>query len=60
MKGIALLGLALALEAAFLFSVSITPTRAQAAGQLAPRRAPSGAERRFVPDASAVVVAVRP
>jgi hypothetical protein len=43
MKGFALLGLALALEAAFLFSVQLTPSRDEAAAQLwpSPRTAPA-------------------
>jgi hypothetical protein len=39
MKGFAILGLALALQSAFLFSIATTPSRDEAAAQLWPNRA---------------------
>ncbi len=66
MKGFALLGLALALQSAFLFSIAVTPSRDEAAAQLWPNRpaaaartAPVDGEPRFVDVKDPIVVVVR-
>jgi hypothetical protein len=68
MKGFALLGLALALQSAFLFSVATTPSRDEAAAQLWPNRpapastartAPADEEPRIVDVEEPIVVVIR-
>lgn len=67
MKGFALLGLALALQSAFLFSIATTPSRDEAAAQLWPNRpaaasartAPQDEEPRVVDVEEPIVVVVR-
>jgi hypothetical protein len=69
MKGFALLGLALALQSAFLFSVAMTPSRDEAAAQLWPNRpaatsstartGPQDEEPRVVDVEEPIVVVVR-
>ena len=49
MKGFALLGLALALQSAFLFSIATTPSRDEAAAQLWPNRPAAAASARTAP-----------
>jgi hypothetical protein len=52
MKGFAILGLALALQSAFLFSIATTPSRDEAAAQLWPNRSPAAAGSSAAPGAA--------